>query len=153
MSIMKIKFTLNGTIRSFEINPSDYLLDTLRNNGIISVKKGCDTSSCGVCTVLVNEQPILSCSYLSVRANGADVKTVEGILDEAEKISAKFGDEGADQCGFCNPGMAIMAYSLKKQYENPTDDQIKHFLVGNLCRCSGYQAQFLAIKHYLEENK
>ena len=150
---MRISMTLNGLTRFFEIEASDYLLDTLRKHDIISVKKGCDTSSCGVCTVLVNDQPVLSCSFLSIRADGADVKTVEGILEEAEKISARFGEEGADQCGFCNPGMAIMAYELKKRTPHPTDEEIKHFLLGNLCRCSGYQAQFLAIKQYLEEER
>ncbi len=150
---MRISMTLNGLTRFFEIEASDYLLDTLRKHDIISVKKGCDTSSCGVCTVLVNDQPVLSCSFLSIRADGADVKTVEGILEEAEKISARFGEEGADQCGFCNPGMAIMAYALKKRNPHPTDEEIKHFLLGNLCRCSGYQAQFLAIKQYLEEER
>ncbi len=150
---MRISMTLNGLTRFFEIEASDYLLDTLRKHDIISVKKGCDTSSCGVCTVLVNDQPVLSCSFLSIRADGADVKTVEGILEEAEKISARFGEEGADQCGFCNPGMAIMAYALKKRTPHPTDEEIKHFLLGNLCRCSGYQAQFLAIKQYLEEER
>jgi aerobic carbon-monoxide dehydrogenase small subunit len=149
----RITMNLNGHEVSFTVKPSEYLLDTLRNHGIVSVKKGCDTSSCGVCTILVDDKPTLSCSYLSIRADQKNVKTVEGIISEVEKISALFGDEGADQCGFCNPGMAIMAYALKKNFKNPTDDDIKHYLVGNLCRCSGYQAQFLAIKKYLGDQK
>lgn len=149
----EITIFLNGRETKLMVKPSEYLLDTLRNHGIVSVKKGCDTSSCGVCTILINDEPILSCTYLSIRSHLKDVKTVEGIIDEVEKISELFGDEGADQCGFCNPGMAIMAYSLKKKFQNPTDDDIKHYLVGNLCRCSGYQAQFLAIKKYLGDQK
>ena len=148
---MKINLKINGQQKSYEVTPDEFLLDTLRNNHIVSVKKGCDSSTCGVCTLLVNDKPVLSCSYLSVRANGCDVKTVEGIKDEVEKISYYFGDEGADQCGYCNTGMAIMAYALKKEISKPTDDEIKNYLVGNLCRCSGYQAQFEAIKRYLED--
>ena len=146
---MKVSFYLNGYLKQFDISPSEYLLDTLRNHGIVSVKKGCDGSTCGICSVLIDHKPMLSCTFLTIRAEGKHVMTVEGIEDEVIKISQHFGDEGADQCGFCNPSMAIMAYALKKQYKDPTDEQIKDYLVGNLCRCSGYQAQFKAIKKYL----
>lgn len=149
---MKLNMTLNGSLTTFDIDPGEFLLDTLRNHGIVSVRKGCDQSTCGVCTVLVNDKPVLSCTYLSARTEGLDVKTVEGIIPEVEKISHLFGLEGADQCGFCNPGMAIMAYALKRNIPNPTDQDIKNFLIGNLCRCSGYQAQFLAIKKYLGDD-
>jgi aerobic carbon-monoxide dehydrogenase small subunit len=148
---MKITLTLNQSIKTFEIEPGDSLLDTLRQNHITSVKKACDGSTCGVCTVLMNGQPILACTLLTTRAEGQHITTVEGIYEEVEKISNYFGDEGADQCGFCNPGMALMAYALKKTYQKPTDQQIKNYLVGNLCRCSGYEAQFKAIKRYLED--
>ena len=115
----------------------------------MSVKKGCDASSCGTCTVLVNGKPMLSCSLLTVRLQNKHIITVDGIHDEVEKISTYFGLEGADQCGFCNPGMALSIYALKQMLSNPSSEDIKTFLVGNLCRCSGYQAQFKAIKRYL----
>ena len=147
---MKVKFNLNNRIREFEVSPHEYLLETLRKNHITSVKNGCNESTCGVCTVLLDGKPVLSCTVLSARADGQDITTVDGLQKEVEHISEFFGHEGADQCGFCNTGMALTIYALKKEIKNPTDDQIKDYIVGNLCRCSGYQAQFKAIKSYLE---
>lgn len=150
---MKIKINLNGRDREFEVSPNEYLLETLRNNHITSVKNGCNDSSCGICTVLMDGKPVLSCSVLSLRADGHIITTVEGLQKEVEEISVLFGDEGADQCGFCNTGMALTVYALKNELKNPTDDEIKDYMVGNLCRCTGYQAQFKAIKSYLEVKK
>jgi carbon-monoxide dehydrogenase small subunit len=150
---MKVKFNLNDRDREFEISPNEYLLETLRKNHITSVKNGCNESTCGVCTVLMDGKPVLSCSLLSVRADGHKITTVDGLQKEVEHISEFFGDEGADQCGFCNTGMALTIYALKNEIKNPTDDQIKDYIVGNLCRCSGYHAQFKAIKSYLEVEK
>ena len=150
---MKVKFNLNGRDREFEVSPNEYLLETLRNNHITSVKNGCNESTCGVCTVLMDGKPVLSCSLLSVRADGHKITTVDGLQKEVEHISEFFGEEGADQCGFCNTGLALTIYALKKEIKNPTDDQIKDYIVGNLCRCSGYHAQFKAIKSYLEVEK
>ncbi len=150
---MKIELNLNGRPRSFEIEPNEYLLETLRKHHMTSVKNGCDASTCGACTVLLDGKPTLSCTVLSIRANGHEVTTVEGITDEVDLISNHFGDEGADQCGFCNAGLALTVYALKKEYKNPTEEDIKNYIVGNLCRCSGYQAQLKAIKTYLEDQK
>ncbi|MFA5421960.1 MAG: 2Fe-2S iron-sulfur cluster-binding protein [Bacilli bacterium] len=150
---MKVNFVLNGHDVTFEIAPGEYLVDTLRNNHLLSVKKACGEAACGACTVLLDGKPILSCSFLSARAEGRKVTTVEAIQDEVDKISDFFSSEGADQCGFCNTGIALTIYALKNEIKNPSDEDIKHFVVGNLCRCSGYQAQFLAIKHYLEASK
>lgn len=150
---MKIKINLNGRDREFEVSPNEYLLETLRNNHSTSVKNGCNDSSCGICTVLMDGKPVLSCSVLSLRADGHIITTVEGLQKEVEEISVLFGDEGADQCGFCNTGMALTVYALKNELKNPTDDEIKDYMVGNLCRCTGYQAQFKAIKTYLEVKK
>jgi len=147
---MKVKFNLNGRDREFEVSPNEYLLETLRNNHITSVKNGCNESTCGVCTVLLDGKPVLSCSVLSLKADGHQITTVDGLQKEVEHISEFFGEEGADQCGFCNTGLALTIYALKKEIKNPTDDQIKDYIVGNLCRCSGYHAQFKAIKSYLE---
>ncbi len=150
---MRVNFVLNGRNVIFDIAPGEYLADTLRANHILSVKKACDESACGACTVLVDGRPILSCSYLSARVEGRSVTTVETIQDEVNQISDFFSDEGADQCGFCNTGLALTIYALQKEMPNASDDEIRHFVAGNLCRCSGYQAQFLAIKHYLEAHR
>ncbi|MBU1145816.1 MAG: 2Fe-2S iron-sulfur cluster binding domain-containing protein [Firmicutes bacterium] len=146
---MKINLVINNIKKEFNVDPSEYLLDTLRNNHYLSVKRGCDSTSCGVCTVLLDGKPVPSCSILSVRATGHEITTVEGIQKEAEKLSGYFGLEGADQCGYCNPSMALAVYALKNELENPTDDQIREYLVGNLCRCTGYVSQHKAIKKYL----
>jgi carbon-monoxide dehydrogenase small subunit len=146
---MKVNFILNKHDVTYEIEPSEVLLDSLRKHHLVSVKRGCETSTCGVCTVLLNDKPVLSCSVLTASIEGKHVTTVDGIPEEIEKIAHYFGDEGADQCGFCNAGLALTIYALKKENPHPTDEEIKHYVVGNLCRCSGYQAQFLAIKRYL----
>lgn len=147
---MKININLNGQPKSWEVAPDEMLLDVLRRKGILSVKHGCDTGSCGACTVLLDEKPILSCSYLAAKADGHIIKTVEGMTSEVEDFGQFLINEGAEQCGFCGPGLALTVISLKKEIENPTDDEINHYLSGNLCRCSGYVGQFRAIKKYLE---
>lgn len=150
---MKVNFILNGRNVTFDISPGDYLADTLRANRYLSVKKACDEGVCGACTVLLDGRPILSCSYLSARVEGRSVTTVEAIQEEVDQISNFFSDEGADQCGFCNTGLALTIYALRKEIPNASDEEIRHFVAGNLCRCSGYQAQVLAIKHYLEAHR
>jgi len=147
---MKLKLIVNGENKTFDVKPDEYLLDTLRSNNYVSVRRGCDNTSCGVCTVLVDGKPVASCSYLSLKAEGRNVTTVEGIAEEAAKLAGFFGEEGADQCGFCNPSVALTVYAMKKELKNPTDDEIRSYLVGNLCRCSGYMGQHRAIRAYLE---
>ena len=150
---MIIRFNLNGVEKEVNIKSNEYLLDMLRRIGIKSVKKGCDASSCGVCTVLVDEKPVLSCSVLAARVNGHVVTTVEGIQAEAAKLSDCFSSEGADQCGYCNAAYALMVHALKKENPNPSDEDIKKYLVGNLCRCTGYQSQQKAVKKYFGGDK
>ena len=150
---MKLKFYLNNTEVEYDVLPDEYLAQVLRRNGILSMHIGCNESSCGACTVLIDDKPFLSCGVLAMKVEGKHVTTVEGIQDEANKLADYFGDEGADQCGFCGVGFALIVHALRKEYKNPTDEQIKDYLVGNLCRCTGYQAQFKAIKAYLEEVK
>lgn len=146
---MKIKLTINNELKYLHVDIDEYLLETLRRNNYLSVRRGCDTTNCGICTVLLDGKPVPSCSVLSSVANGHGVTTVEGIQKEAEKFGTYFGLEGADQCGYCNPSLALTVYALKKEMKNPTDEEIKDYLVGNLCRCSGYVAQEKAIKKYL----
>ena len=150
---MVVKFNLNGLDVEYVIKPGEYLLDTLRSNGIKSVKKGCDASACGVCTVLVDDKPVLSCSLLTAKVEGHRVTTVEAIQDEAAELSEYFSREGSDQCGYCNAAFALMVHALKKENPHPTDEEIKDYMVGNLCRCTGYQSQQKAIKAYLGGKK
>ena len=148
---MLVTFFLNDVEVSYAIKPGEYLADTLRKHGVKSVKIGCNESSCGSCTLLLEGKPVMSCSILTASIEGKHVTTVEGIQEEAGKISKHFSNEGADQCGFCNVGFALTIYALKKEYKNPTDEEIKNYIVGNLCRCSGLQSQINAIKAYLKE--
>lgn len=148
---MLVTFFLNNTEVSYSVNPGEYLADTLRKHGLKSIKVGCNESSCGSCTLLVDNKPTMSCSLLTASVEGKHITTIEGIQEEAAKISRCFSEEGADQCGFCNVGYALVIYSLKREYKNPTDEEIKNYIVGNLCRCSGLHSQMNAIKAYLKE--
>ena len=148
---MLVKFYLNDALVSYDVRPDEYLSETLRSHGIKSVKVGCNESTCGSCTLLVEGKPVMSCSVLTASIENKHVTTVEGIQEEAAKIAHHFAEEGADQCGFCNVGYALVVYSLKKTIKNPTDEQILDYIVGNLCRCSGLQSQLNAIKAYLKE--
>ena len=131
------------------IEPDLLLIDFVRKNGCYSVKRGCDTSNCGLCTVLLNDKPVLSCSILAMRANGAKVVTLEGMQEEAKPLATFIASQGAEQCGFCNPGFMMNTLALLKENPHPSDDEIKEFLAGNLCRCSGYEGQLRGIKNYL----
>jgi len=148
---MLVKFYLNDTLMSYDVRPDEYLSETLRSHGIKSVKVGCNESTCGSCTLLLDDKPVMSCSVLTASIENKHVTTVEGIQEEAAKIAHYFAEEGADQCGFCNVGYALVVYSLKRTIKNPTEEQIIDYIVGNLCRCSGLQSQLNAIKAYLKE--
>lgn len=146
---MKINVIINNEAKILDVQNGEYLLEALQRYHYVSVRRGCDNTSCGVCTVLINGAPVPSCSYLAVRADGKEILTVEGIQAEADMLSDYFGGEGADQCGYCNPSMALTVYAMKQELKNPTTEDIKNYLVGNLCRCTGYIAQEDAIKKYL----
>jgi len=148
---MLVKFYLNDTLVSYDVRPDEYLSKTLRSHGIKSVKVGCNESTCGSCTLLLEGKPVMSCSVLTASIENKHVTTIEGIQEEAAKIAYHFAEEGADQCGFCNVGYALVVYALKKNIKNPTDEQINDYIVGNLCRCSGLHSQLKAIKAYLKE--
>lgn len=146
---MEIKMNLNGRDIYKEIESDMLLIDLVRSLGCVSVKRGCDTSNCGLCTVFVDEQPILSCSVLAARVNGHKVVTLEGLQEEADEFAAFIADQGAEQCGFCNPGFMMNAIALLKENPHPSDEEILSYLAGNLCRCSGYEGQLRGIKAYL----
>lgn len=150
---MIVKFNLNGIDVEIIAKPGEYLLDTLRNYGIKSVKNGCNSSSCGACTVLMDDKPILSCSILTAKVEGHSIMTVEAIQEEAAKLSECFAKEGADQCGFCNAAYALMVHALIKENPHPTDEEIRDYMVGNLCRCTGYQSQHKAVSTFIGGKK
>ena len=150
---MEIKLKLNGRNIMASVEADTVLLDFLREKGCLSVKRGCDTSNCGLCTVLMDGKPILSCSTLAVRADGHEIHTLEGLQAEASDFVGFIADQGADQCGFCNPGFVMNTIALLRENPDPTDDEIRAYLAGNLCRCSGYDGQLRGIRNYLNSRK
>ncbi|MBR4071309.1 MAG: (2Fe-2S)-binding protein [Clostridia bacterium] len=150
---MIVTITLNGKKIQRDIAPDTVLLDFVRNEGCKSVKRGCDTSNCGLCTVFIDNKPALSCSVLAMRADGHIVTTLEGLQAEAEEFGAFLADQGAEQCGFCNPGLIMNAIALFRENPEPNENEIKEFLAGNLCRCSGYEGQMRAILNFIEWRK
>lgn len=150
---MNITMTLNGKKISADIDADMLLIDFVRDHGCYSVKRGCETSNCGLCTVFLDEKPVLSCSVLAARADGRTVTTLEGLQEEAAEFGAFIADQGAEQCGFCNPGFIMNALALFREKEYPNEDEIKEHLAGNLCRCSGYEGQLRGIQAFLEWKK
>ena len=150
---MEINLNLNGRAVSASVRPDTLLLDFLRDQGCYSVKRGCETSNCGACSVLLDGRPVLSCSVLAARADGRTVQTLEGLQREAEAFVTYIADQGAEQCGFCNPGFVVNTIALLRENPDPTDQEIRTFLAGNLCRCSGYEGQLRGIRAYLDSRK
>ena len=150
---MEIKFWLNGKKIQAEIEPDTLLLDLLREKGCYSVKRGCETANCGLCTVLLEEKPVLSCSFLAARADGKHVVTLEGMQEEAEEIGSFLAKEGAEQCGFCNPGFMMNIFAMLEELDDPTEEEINEYMAGNLCRCSGFMGQTRSVLKYLEYKK
>lgn len=146
---MQIEVSLNGKKVVLEAEKDEFLSETLREHGVMSVRKGCNTSCCGLCTVWIDGKPTLSCSSLTFRAQGKEITTMEGLKAEAEEFAKVLVDEGAEQCGFCSPGFIMTVLAMRKELNNPTEEEIIHYLTGNLCRCTGYLGQLRAIKKYL----
>jgi carbon-monoxide dehydrogenase small subunit len=138
----KIQLSINRRTYKVEVEQQLTLLDMLRDElGLLGTKRGCDKGDCGTCTVLVNGKPINACLYLAVRANGKEILTIEGL--ETDKglhpLQMTFIKKGAVQCGFCTPGMLMTAVSLLNENPNPTEEEVRRAISGNLCRCTGYQ--------------
>ena len=150
---MLVEITVNGKKIKKEIDADMVILDFVRHAGCYSVKRGCETSNCGLCTEFLDEKPVLSCSVLAARANGHSVTTLEGLQEEAEEFGAFIADQGAEQCGFCNPGLMMNAIALFRENPDPNEEEIKEYLSGNLCRCSGYEGQLRGIQAFLEWKK
>ena len=146
---MNIEFTLNGRKVSALCEADDSLFTVLRSLGMYSVKCGCETTNCGLCTVHMDGKAVLSCSVPAMRAAGHEIVTLEGLQDEAKKLGACLAGEGAEQCGYCAPGMMMNVFALARENPAAADDEIDAYMAGNLCRCSGYVSQRRAIKKYL----
>ena len=147
---MEIRFRLNGKQVQAEVRPDTVLLDLVRELGCYSVKRGCETANCGLCTVWLDGKPVLSCSTLALRADGRHVTTLEGLQKEAEEFGMFLAAEGGEQCGFCSPGFIMNVLAMERELKDPTEDEIKEYLAGNLCRGSGYMSQLRAVKKYLD---
>jgi len=148
--MIPIILNVNNVNYEIMVKPGEMLLDTLRKIGFTSVKKSCDTGSCGICSVLVDGKVIPSCSYFTMKIQNKKVITIDGVEEKAREIGQFLLDEGVDQCGFCTPGLIMSIIAMENELTEFTEENIKHYLVGNICRCSGYEGQIRAIKNYLE---
>lgn len=146
---MRMEMIVNGKKMGIAVENNECLADTLRRQGMLSVRKGCDTTCCGLCTVWIEGKPTLSCATLSFRAHGKKITTIEGVPKEAKEFAEILVAEGAEQCGFCSPGFIMTVLAMKNELKNPTEEAIVHYLTGNLCRCTGYMGQLRAVKTYL----
>ena len=132
-----VSLRVNGTSRTVEVGDGELLLDTLRGLGMLSVREGCGVGACGACTVLVDGRPISSCLARSVRSEGADVLTLEG-LEPGDPVRRAFREAEGFQCGYCTPGFIMMARALLAENPGADDDAVEEYLAGNLCRCGAY---------------
>ncbi len=146
---MEIKCVINERPVTAEIAPDMVLLDFLRSQGCYSVKRGCETSNCGLCTVWLEGHPVLSCSVPAARAEGKKITTLEGLQEEAAEFGTFLAGQGAEQCGFCSPGFIMNVLAMVRELQDPSEEEIKAYLAGNLCRCTGYVGQMRAIRAYL----
>ena len=141
MKIMRIEFTVNGRRHQFDVEPNTLLLNLIREKLYLTGSKyGCGIGECGACTVHLDGEPVLSCLTLAVEADGRRVDTIEGVADgdKLDPVQEAFIEEGAIQCGFCTPGFIMTTRALLRDDPNPTEDDIREYLKGNLCRCTGY---------------
>ena len=150
---MEIKLWINNKLFQDNVEADMLLIDYVRSKGFFSVKRGCETANCGLCTVLVEDRPILSCSTLAARIDGKKVVTMEGMQREAQEFGSFLANEGAEQCGFCNPGFIMNVFAMLHEIKEPTEEQIKEYLAGNLCRCSGFVSQTTSILKFLKYKK
>ena len=147
---MEVRFILNQKQVAVDAAPDAVLMNVLRDLGCKSVKCGCETTNCGLCTVWIDGKSRLSCSVLAAGVEGHEVTTLEGVEKEAAEFGAFLAGEGAEQCGFCSPGFIMNVLAMFRELENPDIDEIKEYLAGNLCRCTGYMGQLRAIQKYMQ---
>jgi len=138
---MKVSMTVNGNAYEHDVEPRTLLVQHLRENmGLTGTHVGCDTSSCGACTIIVNGETVKSCTLLAVQSDGAEIKTIEGMATNGElhPIQESFREKHGLQCGFCTPGMVMSSWQLLERNPKPSEDEIRHAIEGNFCRCTGY---------------
>ena len=153
---MDIAFDLNGKPAVATIEPRELLVDVLRERfGLTGTKRSCDVEICGACTVLVDGLPVSSCSMLAADVDGRSVLTIEGIAEagKLDPVQRAFVEHGAMQCGFCTPGMVLAVKALLALHRNPSEETIRHFLRGNICRCTGYVKIIEAVKDLAERQR
>jgi carbon-monoxide dehydrogenase small subunit len=146
---LKVAITVNGVAREAEVEPRTLLVDLIRDGfGLTRTKIACDTSQCGSCTVHLDDLAVKSCTVLAVQANGAEVTTIEGLADNGDlhAVQQAFHEQHGLQCGFCTPGMVMATVALLEQTPDPSDEEIRHGLEGNLCRCTGYENIVKAVR-------
>ena len=153
---MKTRITLkvNGNVHELNVEPNRTLLEVLREDlDLIGAKYGCETGDCGACTVIVDKKPILACLSLAVSNDGKEITTIEGLTQDGKlhPVQQKFIDHTAIQCGYCTPGLVVTAKTLLDSNPNPTEDEIKEYIKGNICRCTGYIRIVNAIKDAAQE--
>lgn len=148
MSRHAVRFELNGEAREIEVEADRLLVDVLREMGLTGTKEGCRVGICGVCTVLVDGQPISSCLFPAVDVDSASVTTIEGIARDGEltALQRAFIEHGGMQCGICTPGQVVSATALLAAHPKPSDGEIREWMMGNLCRCTGYTGIERAIR-------
>jgi aerobic-type carbon monoxide dehydrogenase small subunit (CoxS/CutS family) len=137
-----ISFTLNGRLHELEVEPHELLLDVVRERlGLTGVKRSCDVQVCGACTLLVDGRPVSACTTLAFEVRGRSVLTIEGLAEDGKlhPLQDAFIQYGGLQCGFCTPGMILAAKALLDENPEPTEEELKHFMHGNICRCTGYK--------------
>lgn len=151
---MELKCIINGRPVAADVAADLSLLQFLRAQGYKSVKCGCETTNCGLCTVWLDSTPVLSCAVPAMRTQGRQVTTLEGLKEEAEEFGRFLGEQGAEQCGFCSPGFIMNVLAMEREFDTiPSSDEIREYLSGNLCRCTGYAGQMRAIRNWLEYRK
>ena len=146
---MEVSMTVNGTTYTNDVEPRTLLVHYLRENlRLTGTHVGCDTSSCGACTIVVNGETVKSCTLLAVQCEGAEIKTIEGMATNGQlhPIQESFREKHGLQCGFCTPGMIMSSWQLLERNSNPSEDEIRHALEGNFCRCTGYHNIVTAVQ-------
>jgi len=154
MKTHPIDITINGNQEHLEVPPNLTLLHLIREElALTGTKNGCEAGECGACTVLVNGEPVNSCMILAAECDGAEIMTIEGLTASGnlDKLQQSFMNRNAIQCGFCTPGMLITAYALLIRNPHPTETEIRQALVGNLCRCTGYERIIQAVQDAASE--
>jgi aerobic-type carbon monoxide dehydrogenase small subunit (CoxS/CutS family) len=142
-----LNLTVNGEQRSWEVRPSETLLDVLRREGLRGTKRVCESGECGACAVILDGLAVDACILLAAQADGADLVTIEGISpdDRLHPVQQAFAENGSIQCGFCIPGMIVTAVNYLDEHPHPTEEEVRHVFVGNLCRCTGYKKPIEAV--------